>query len=518
MKTIKIRPFLTITAAFTMMLSCTDLEIEESDSIIADASGEFTGVTDATSSLDGLYNNTYGHLGDQADLYALNEVSSDEFVVPTRGVDWGDNGVWRTLHAHSWTAIHTYVLNNWNELNSNIFNASIIIDDRSTASPDVVAQAKFLRAFSMYWILDLYRQVPFRTPDEGPSVNPTIFTPQEAIDFITNDLTEAIADLPATGPEGPANRFASKASGNFLLAKLLLNKHIYLGTAPDAGDMTGVVNAVDAINAEGYDLQAGFFELFTEDVDTETIWWARTAVGNRIWNTMHLTQNAPGQDGGGWNGWATLSDFYNLFEGPADTNAPGAGQEERRGFVPLNENDGPLAPNLGIGYGLLIGQQYDNDGTKLKERSGNDLVFSKEFPGLVGNPERTGVRVIKYHPVNGAFFEHEIIFRYADAHLMKAEAIQRGGTSGDDALALVNELRTIRQATPLGTLTEQDLLDERGRELYAEGVRRQDQIRFGKFTEAWDLKDVSEDFRTVYPIPSTALLSNPNLVQNPGYE
>jgi hypothetical protein len=505
-------------ASFVLMWSCTDLEIEETDSIIAESSGEFTGVTDPAGSLDGLYNNTYGQLGNQANLYALNEVSTDEFVVPTRGVDWGDNGVWRTLHAHSWTPIHNYVLGTWNDLNSNIFNATTIIDDRSGASPQVVAEAKFLRAFSMFWILDLYRQIPFRTPDEGPDVNPTVLTAQEAVDFIAQDLNEAISDLPAIGPVGEDNRFASKASANFLLAKLLLNKHIYLGTPPDAGDMTGVVNAVDAIQADGYELQEGFFEIFTPDVDSETIWWARTGVGNRIWNTMHLTQNAPGQDGGGWNGWATLAEFYDLFEGPADTNAPGSGQEERRGFVPANENDGPLAPNLGIGYGLLIGQQYDNDGAKLKERSGNDLVFTKEFPGLVGNPERTGVRVIKYHPVNGAFTNHEIIFRYSDAHLMKAEAIQRGGSSGDDALALVNELRAIRGATPLGTLTEQDLLDERGRELYAEGTRRQDQIRFGKFAEAWDLKEASEEFRSVYPVPATALLSNPNLVQNPGYE
>ncbi len=499
-----------------LVLSCTDLELEESDSLIA-PSGEFSGVADPASALEGLYNNVYGQLGDQANLYALQEVTSDEFVVPTRGVDWGDNGVWRTLHDHSWNPIHTFVLNAWNQQNANVYNATTIIDSRSNATPEQVAGAKFIRAHAMFWIVDMYRQVPFRTPDEGPEVNPTIFTVDQSLELILQDLSEAIPNLPSTGPVGEENRFASKAAANYLLAKVLLNKHVYLETEPNAADMTAVVNAVDAIKADGYDLQSGYFDIFKPEVDTETIWWLRTGVGNRIWNSMHVTQNAPGQDGGGWNGWATLAEFYDLFEGPADSNLANSGQEERRGFVPLNTNDGPLTPNLGIGYGFLIGQQYDDDGTPLFQRSGNPLSFTREFPGLVGNTERTGIRVIKFHPVNGAFENHEVFFRYADAHLMKAEAIFRGGSSGDNALTLVNELRTIRSATPLGTLTEQDLLDERGRELYAEFWRRQDQIRFGKFANTWDLKENTEEFRKVFPIPATALLSNPNLVQNEGY-
>lgn len=501
-----------------MFSSCTDLEIEESDSIISEDSGSnFTGLADPDSSLDNLYNNVYGQLGDQANLYALQEVTTDEFVVPTRGVDWGDNGVWRTLHNHTWTPIHTYVLNTWNQQNQNIFNATTIIDSRSNSSAQTAAQAKFLRAHAMFWILDMYRQVPFRTPDEGPSVNPVVFTVQEALDFILKDLSEAIPDLPTRGPVGEDNRFISKATANYLLAKVLLNKHVYLEGSPSAADMTAVVNAVDAIKADGYALQSGYFAIFGPEVDTETIWWLRTSVGNRIWNTVHTTMGAPGQDSGGWNGWATLAEFYDLFEGPTDTNLKNSGQEERRGFVPLNSNDGPLTPNFGIGYGLLIGQQYDGSGKARSQRNGNPLAFTRAFPGLVGNTETTGIRVIKYHPVNGAFLNHEVFFRYADAHLMKAEAIFRGGTSSDNALAVVNELRTIRSATPLGSLTEQDLLDERGRELYAEFWRRQDQIRFGKFATTWDMKESTEDFRKVFPIPSTALLSNPNLVQNEGY-
>ncbi|MBW1295455.1 RagB/SusD family nutrient uptake outer membrane protein [Aquimarina litoralis] len=503
-----------LSALFSIMLlvSCTDLEIEPTDSVIENLTGEFSGVGDVDAAVTNVYNSLYGQIGNQADLYALNEVTSDELLVPTRGTDWGDNGLWRNLHEHTWSSIHPFVLNNWNNLNTNVFNTTEIIDPRSGADATQLAQAKFLRAFSMFWIMDMYGQVPFREPDEGPEIDPRVFTRAEALDFVITDLNEAIPDLPVVGPSASTNR-ASRAAGNYLLAKVLLNRHIYNGSGtPDAADMTAVVNAVDAIAADGFALQAGYFDIFKEDVDNETIWFAETGVGNRIWNGLHYNQNAEGNDGGGWNGWSTLAEFYDLFEGDPNTNVPGSGQEERRGFVPT---DGSFQ---GIGFGFLVGQQYDENGASLTDRPGQPLIFTRDFPGLLGNDERTGIRTIKYHPDNGSFTNHEIVFRYADAHLMKAEAIFRGGASGDDALAMVNELRTIRNTSnALGALTEQDILDERGRELYKEFWRRNDQIRFGKFTETWGLKSSTEEFRVLFPIPQVALISNPNLSQNPGY-
>ena len=109
-----------------------------------------------------------------------------------------------------------------------------------------------------------------------------------------------------------------------------------------------------------------------------------------------------------------------------------------------------------------------------------------------------------------------MIFRFADAHLMRAEAMLRLNTG--DPLAEVNELRALRQNTPaLATLTEAELLDERGRELYLEYVRRVDMIRFGVFKDARGFKDAGDGHTDLFPIPASALLSNPNLDQNPGY-
>lgn len=499
------------------MISCTNLEIKATDSIISEGGEGFNGVENVDDAIVNMYNAIQGQLGGQENYFALQEVSTDETLVPTRGTDWGDNGIWRTLHAHTWSPSHGFVLNTWNQMNQNVFLCTEIIDPLSNPTTEQAAEAKFLRAFSMFQVMDLFGQVPFRAANEGPEIDPIVMTRAEAYDFVLNDINDAIAGLPSTsGPNTDATRLASKESALFLKAKLLLNAHVFKGTgSADAGDMAGVIDAVDAIAAAGFGLQAGYFDIFKEDLDTETIWWVKTGVGNRIWNGMHYNQISPDNTGGGWNGFTTLAEFYDIFEGDANSNTASSGQEERRGWVPdaTNADD----TNLGIGYGFLVGQQYAADATKLKDRPGADLVFTKELPGLVGNDEKTGIRLIKYHPVNGGFTEHEIVFRYADAHLMKAEAMMR---SGSDATALVNELRTLRGATNLGSVSEDDLIDERGRELWVEFTRRTDLVRFGKFTKDWQFKDpgsIGDVNKNLFPIPSNAILSNPNLVQNPGY-
>ena len=508
-----------ILAMSVLTFSCTDLEIEQTDSVFTDSGDGFSGVEDVPGSLINLYNQANGMLGDQANFFALTEVTTDEQLVPTRGTDWGDNGIWRTLHAHTWAPTHGHVLTVWNQLNQAIFLATEVIDPLSAASAEEVAHAKFIRAFNMYWVMDMYGQVPFRAPNEGPEIDPMVMSRTEAFAFVEQDLIDALAGLPAAAPGAGSLNQGTKAAANFLLARLYLNAHVYKGTgSADNADMAKVIAHVDAIEADGFALQAGFFEIFSEATDTESIWHRNIGKSNRIWNGLHYNQVSPDNGGGGWNGFTTLAEFYDLFEGDPNTNVVGSGQEERRGWVPDASNADDS--NLGIGYGFLLGQQYAADGTKLQDRAGNDLIFTKELPGLIGNGEADGMRLLKYHPaVDGSTWtEHEIVFRYADAHLMRAEAMMRSGTG--DATAEVNTLRTLRGANPLGSVTESDMLAERGREMYVEWIRRTDLIRFGEFTRDWPYKDpasVGDVNRTIFPIPSNAILSNPNLVQNPGY-
>ncbi len=524
-----------------LLASCTDLEVEPTDSLLDDG---FTGIQTAeaaSSQITAMYNDAYGYFGTQANLYALNEVTTDALLVPTRGSDWGDNGIWRQMHQHSWTPEHSYILGVWNEWNGLQLQASEVLDSRSASSTESIGHASFLRALSMFIILDNFGQVPYRdTEAADPLSDPDVFTGEDAITFILSDLDTAISNLPASSA-GDDNFRATKSAARFLKAKVLLNRHIYNGSGSAASaDMTEVISLVDAIESDGYELASDYFDIFVPGGDTETIWYAQTSAGTRIFNTLHYNSTELG--GGGWNGFSTLAEFYDLFEGDADNNRGNNngtlldGQEERRGFVPVeggitfdgtygkDENDDGIVDGSNVGFGFLVGQQYGPNGAALEDRGGEPLSFTREFvsavngqPSLVDNNEVTGIRVIKYNPRDGEFANHIIFFRYSDAYLMKAEAMLR---SGGDPTSMVNELRTVRGAAPLGSVTEQDLLDERARELYTEGWRRNDLIRFGQYTKDWEFKEagaVGDTNRQLFPIPSAQLILNPNLVQNPGY-
>lgn len=499
-----------------VMWSC-DLEIEETDSILLERETNiFEGIEDVGAAIDRLYNDIQGQTNNQADLYALQTVTTDELLVPTRGTDWGDNGVWRTLHTHTWAPSHDYVRNVWNNKNGAILRATEVISPLSNASDAELALAQFARAWNMRIILDFYGQVPFREPTQDVGETPLLLSRQEAYDLIVADLEFAAANLPTAGTR--ADKFRpDQATAKFFLAKTILNAEVYTGTQ---GNLARVVELVDEIAAEGYgfDASLGYFELFMPGNigNSEVIWSANTGTANRFWNGLHYNQSHPGNGGGGWNGFTTLAETFDAFEGSdANGNAIGGDQEERRGYTQTAESSND--DNQGFGFGFQIGQMYSADGTALTDRQGNPLVFTKELPGLVGNNERTGIRVTKYSPAVDAFYNGVVMARWSDAYLMKAEAQWR---QGGDITADINALRTLRGASDLANVGETELLAERLRELYTEGYRREDMIRFGQFSRDWEFKDpgaVGDDSKNLFPIPSDALLSNPTLVQNPGY-
>jgi hypothetical protein len=520
--------------------SCTDLEIEETDSFIDEG---FQGLENTASAVEQLYNGI-SRLGDQANIFALREVTTDALLIPTRGADWGDNGRWRKLHQHEWGLEEVDIITPFDNWNATQLAASQILDSRSNATAGEIADASFARAYAMWSILDLYGQVPFRDTSLPSTSVPEVLSGAAAVDFILADLDAAIAGAPAVsaGSIDNLNR-ASKAAARFLKAKVLLNRHVYEnqltggGGTADAGDMAQVIALVDEIAAEGFALQAGYFDIFRETADSETIWWTASGVGNRIFNGLHSNSTSLG--GGGWNGFSTLAEYYDLFEGDANSNnadldlTPLSNQEERRGGVPNaglpftdrpgTEDEDGFESGSNVGFGFLLGQQYALDGSALEDRQGNPLAFSREFvdgdgnANLINNSETTGIRVIKYNPRFGAFLAHSIQFRYSDAHLMKAEAQLR---SGGNPTALVNELRTLRGVAPLGSVGEAELADERAKELFIEGWRRNDMIRFGQYLRGWEFKGGTETgnaTRLLFPIPLPQILANPNLVQNPGY-
>jgi hypothetical protein len=488
--------------------ACTDLEEE----LREDLTGEqATKVANVEALLDGVYRGLQSPFQDQARFWMAQQHTSDETMGPTRGPDWDDNGVWRVLHDHTWNADHSFLGDTWRDILQVVFNATNVLNFEPTA--EQAAQAKFIRAFAMFSILDGWGQVPVREAGENLLEAPRVLTGAEAIDFITSDLTSIINDL----PDGPAT-VANKDAARVLLMKAYLNKGTFANRAnPEfpAADMTEVITYADQIiNSNKYSLAESVFDNLAPNNtsnSTENIWVDENISGISGGNgnsarayyfcTLHYNQNPSG-----WNGFTTIADFYDKF----DENDP------RRG------GDYPGVTDVsGLKVGLLLGQQFDAGGTPLEDRKGNPLAFTKDvkLKETGNNLEVTGIRVVKYPPDynSGDNIDNDRVFyRYADVMLMKAEALLRNGDE-PGARALVNELRTQRGVTELATLTLDNLLDERGFELYWEGHRRQDLVRFGKFLDAYTNKPASSETYLLFPIPNTELAVNPNLVQNPGY-
>lgn len=500
-----------VLVSIAILAACTDLVTNEVDSqvIVTNAAGG-TNVK-AAAALEGSYK-ALGAFTDQASIYSLLEHTSDELIPPTRGVDWSDNGVWRSLYTHTWDPSHSYINNAWNTLNQNAYNTQTILE-ASDVTKQEAAEAKFLRAFNRYYVIDFWGLLPDRKTSEGVTVHPRVLTRTEGLAVVEKDLTEALADLPTIAGGLVPQPVASKAAANAMLSRLYLNKAVYTSTTPEgpytfaAEDMAKVIQHAAAVTADGYALNANYFDNFKgTGPSTEVI---LTSVDgspqNRVYMTLHYNQNPSG-----WNGFATLADFYAKFDAADKRKGIPAGQIPGLSFG---------EDFAGIGLGFLEGQQKDDDGNNITDtRTGVPLQFSADVP-LSGAATNKGIRVMKYHP---AFYDKYVLIRYAEVYLNMVEAKVRGGThasSPTSALEDINALRAVRGAAPLGAVALQDVLDERGRELYWEGLRRIDLIRFQKFNDSWAEKGPNTDaYRVLYSIPQLAIDTNPNLKQNPGYE
>jgi len=484
--------------------ACTDLAVEATDSVFTPVTGS-TFAGNAIDLLASAYNDM-NVVTDQANIYSLAEHVSDEMIPPTRGTDWGDNGVWRTLHAHTWDATHAFVGNAWNQLNGRVFKCNQVLASTSPApTPAQIAEAKFLRAWYMYQVMDLFGKVPFRNIGEGVEVNPRVLSRSEAFDFVEKDLTEALPDLAVIGPVGE-NSTASKAACNALLARLYLNKAVYKAASPagpfafDNADMAKVISYCDAVTTDGFTLEPNYFDIFKAGATNEIILNTNNNGGspqNRVFMTLHYDNNPSG-----WNGFATLADFYAKFQDG----------DQRKGIAAAKDG----TEFSGVGYGFLVGTQFKDDGTVVanSRNGGAPLNFTPDIP-LAGATSNQGIRVMKYHA--GTFGKY-ILLRLGDVITMKAEAQLRSGAV-PAAVATLNSLRAVRASslTPLSTIDLAGMLDERGRELYWEGLRRTDQVRFETFDDVWSFKTKTDPTRNVFPIPQQALDSNPNLRQNDGY-
>lgn len=497
--------------------------------------------TDGTStppSLNAVYEQLNSLTGGQGNWFGMQEHSTDEVMGPTRGTDWDDFGTWRRLHLHTWGPDHNQVNDTWGQINGALFQTTLLAE--LSTNPSTRAQGRFLRSFFRWLSADLYGVVQSR-PATAPNRDiPAVLTRAVAIDTIITELESAVPDLAAFTRAN--RRTATKEAAWALLAKLYLNKAVYKAdpSKPEgpytfaAADMNKVIEYCDRIIANSnLTIDDNYWDNFKWDngtASTENIFVRHNnsdpVAGNGAglrWQTsqsFHYNQ-APSS----WNGFVTLSEFYDKFSAsdvrrgadiPVYTARTGnpAGFIVGQAFGPVKPGD-PKAPGV---VGDPIGPLFD--------RAGNPLIFTRTA-SIFFNGEASGIRINKFpldpSTINdGAWGSNNEFpfFRLSDVYLMKAEAILRGGapTGGQTAVQLVNAVRSRRGVADLTSVNLTQLLDERGRELYMEGHRRTDMVRFGVFNRPVEERPTqSEGYKVVYPIPIRALSSNPNLKQNFGY-
>lgn len=501
-----------LTGIFTQ--SCTKLD----EKVYSDFTGDllFSNPDNLIYAFGIAYTNLYAVAGQKYGLIGL-DCGTDLTVVPQRGGDWFDGGEWHRFHRHTWTSSEAYVLYWWNTIYYGINTCNRLILqfeplDTATSKP-AIAELRALRALYYYWLIDIYGNVPIQERFDVPAdYKPSTNTRLEVYNFIESELLAVMPELSKeTGVlyYGRINYYTAE----MILAKLYLNAEVYTGT-PQWDKANAAVDSI--ITPNKYSLAADFFDSFKADASNcpEVIMGIAfdqiNAKGLEIHLfTLHYSLQAKyGFLVATWNGLSAQEAFFNTFDST----------DIRR-------------------TALLFGKQYNADGTQISDPS-----YEKFDPNNVNKPydhdgaglnltpvinqlepnclRQCGARIAKFPFVEGSdrYTSNDFpVFRYADLLLMKAEILIRQGKAGE-ALTYVNQVRARAGVDPFTDVNLDNLLAERGRELFGEGHRRSDLIRFGKYLDArWEKPDISPDYVKLWPIPQSVISSNPNLTQNPGY-
>ncbi len=520
--------------------SCTKLKNESYDSVIAD---EFVA---SGSDLTALVGSAYVPWRHTMLLWngvvRAQMLTADQDVLPARPNGWVDGGVYKRLHQHKWTSEDEVVQNCWNRTYVGVNSCNRIIYQIESGSIDipdlkeqVLAELKVLRASYYYLLCDLYGNVPIVTQFDVPEgYLPAQNTRQEVYDFIVSEIVANVDKLSETVGGEFYGRF-NKLAAYSLLAKVYLNAEVYTGVS----HWEECIQACDqVIHAGKYILEANQSDVFaTNNENSKEIIMALAFDENYVsdWNAFdfHMYTLQPANQATynftatPWGGVCVTPQYINSFD----------------------PDDNRLAANF------IQGQQYSSTGVALNctmgAFAGRPLSYINEVPSIDESQEVHGLRWGKFEYAQGItnrLSNDWPLFRYADVLLMKAESLLRSGRE-NEAAAIVTQVRERNfQAKPEkaivtgpqllmgsmydygrrdnGTSTQQGgadvrygrFLDELGWEFTQEGRRRQDMIRFDVFTKkSWFSHDPNGDYRKLFPIPNSELLTNSNLSQNPGY-
>ena len=503
-----------------------------------------------------LYRNTvatlYNYIGGATDgqglqgtcrgIYDLQTFGSDEAMIPTRGTDWYDGGIWQELYRHDWTPGHPMLGNAWSYLYKviTLCNRSLELLESHQHLLDEVqyveytAEVRALRAIYYWYLMDLFGRIPIITTSKTSLSQLQQMPRSQIFKFVCTELQQVCPYLHHENSARPGDYYGRVTYhvACFVLAKLMLNAEVYLdnnwtdGDHPDGSALTisvdgKTMNAWEATiyycdqleNAdyELEDLYTSNFEVHNEN-SNENIWvipmdkdlyYNEMQYFFRSWHYRH----AAAYGFTGENGACATKRTLEIFK-------YGTWSEDPRFLFNY--------------YADIV---FDNDVILVRDRNGEEFEYKpwEVELDLSDSPylETAGARMNKYvvdrnATKNGKLMDNDIVlFRLADVLLMHAEALLRNGQA-EEGQDYFNAVRG-RVDAPEKPLTLQNLLDERLLELCWEGWRRQDLIRFGQYEslfmgDQWDAKvDERDRHTTVFPIPGGMINFNPNLTQNPGY-
>lgn len=438
--------------------------------------------------------------------------TTDEVAIPGRtGGDWAGDGQDQQMTDHTWIANSRFFRGTWEAFYSQINTCNLLIYQFEQLDPvkhiRYISEVKTIRALWYLWLIDMWGNVPISSRFDVPKdYLPLTNSRKEVYDFIEKEITENISNLTQDKSSltyARADYWTAKA----ILAKLYLNAEVYTGTSQWK-------KALDAcneiINSGKFSMTDTYRENFISDNqnsteaifsipfdDTYTEWgWILPLV-----SLHYSSQQTFNMTNGPWNGLSVQTEFFYMYE-----------EDDIR-----RQDNFLWGPQYTFTGEPLIDNGYEKD----LDPDGPQINFTPEFVSLYNTIRQSGVRIKKWEiekGSNGFLNSDFFVFRYSDILLMKAEILWRLNPTDNEALNIVNLFRERAGVMPFTQLTEENLLDERGRELFLESWRRSDKIRFDKYNDPTIFKPyVSEDFRRLYPIPKDQIDANPNLKQNPGY-
>ena len=546
--------FLFLLLAALSMTSCLDEHPKDQldeDAIYGSASDIYINAVASLYNYIGGANESEGIQGTCRGIYDYNTLTTDEAMIPIRGGDWYDGGLWNAMYQHRWSADDQSLYDTWKYLYKVIVLANKSLDIISNKSAllsaaqqeEYRAEIRAIRAMFYYYAMDMFGRVPL-VLSSAEQLHSSLFQGQtdrsSIFQFVFRELQQVLPSLPDQHSNKEGNYYGriTQPVVNFLLAKLALNAEIYMyddwtqgyASRPKGSDIHFSVPASEAsshggdkeLNAwetciyycdklaeEGYVLESDdAFNFSTHNETSKENIFTIPMNKNIYTNQFHYLFRSYHYTHGGVLGWgsengtcATISTMKANHYGEVD-------------------EDARCKMNFVAGVVKVDGHELLMDNGKPLEYQPFEVAQNLTNSKFV---KTAGARMAKYEVDRTSYMDGKlqsndiVLFRYADALLMKAEAKVRNGENGDEEL---NRIRA-RVGMPYRKATLDNILEERLLELVWEGWRRQDLIRFGKFTGAYDLRTPlqgeSSGYTTVFPIPQKCIDLNSELVQNKGY-